>query len=89
MLAQYTEKGQGLLGSGVELGGLFNKMKVDTNSYKNVIDDFKAINDFSIYLNAVTVRQYHDGNPKKKLPYGQLPVFILLVPLRIRYLVKV
>ena len=50
MLAQYTEKGQGLLGSGVELGGLFNKMKVDTSSYKNVIDDFKAISNFSIYL---------------------------------------
>ena len=40
-LAQYTEKGEGLLGTGIELGGLFNSIKLDATSYEKVIKDFK------------------------------------------------
>ncbi len=49
MLAQYTERGKGILGSGIELGGLFNNVKINVDSYQKVIDDFKKIGDFSKY----------------------------------------
>ncbi len=49
MLAQYTESGKGIFGSGIELGGLFNNVKIDVDSYKKIIDDFKKIGDFSKY----------------------------------------
>ena len=49
LLAQYTERGKGILGSGIELGGLFNNVKINVDSYQKVIDDFKKIGDFSKY----------------------------------------
>ena len=42
-LAQYTEKGKGFLGSGIELGGLFNNIKIDESSYEKIIEDFKEL----------------------------------------------
>lgn len=49
LLAQYTERGKGILGSGIELGGLFNNAKINVDAYQKVIDDFKKIGDFSKY----------------------------------------
>jgi len=46
LLAQYTKPGQGIFGLGIELGGGFDKFKVDTDSYNNVINSFKDIESF-------------------------------------------
>ncbi|MDE7425426.1 MAG: hypothetical protein K2N51_17345 [Lachnospiraceae bacterium] len=50
LLAQYTENGKGFLNSGIELGGLFDNLKVNVNSYKEIIDDFKNIESFDEFL---------------------------------------
>ncbi len=49
LLAQYTESGKGILGSGIELTGLFDNIKINITSYENIINDFKKISDFSKY----------------------------------------
>lgn len=50
LLAQYTERGKGIWGSGIELGGLFDNVKINVDSYQKVIEHFKKIGDFSKYL---------------------------------------
>lgn len=44
MLAQYTD------GKGIGLGGLFDNFKVNVDSYKKVIDDFKKIESFDNFI---------------------------------------
>ena len=47
MLAQYTE------GKGIRLGGLFDSFKVDLDSYKKIIEDFKTL-EFDDFLDPNT-----------------------------------
>ena len=44
MLAQYTDD------KGISLGGLFDNFKVNVDSYKKVIDDFKKIESFDDFI---------------------------------------
>ena len=48
MLAQYTEK------DGLGLGGLFDNLKVNVDSYKEIIDAFKNIESFDDFLDLET-----------------------------------
>ena len=77
MLAQYTEKNNGLFGSGIELGGLFNGLKVNVDSYKDIIDKFKEIESFDGFINLDgeydwdAITESIEGCDKRALSYFQ------------------
>ena len=51
LLAQYTEKGQGILGSSIDLGRVFDGIKRNVQDYSSAIDKIKELNSLDIFKN--------------------------------------